>query len=285
MASNPASARSETLPCGIPEGCGGGAGCPGRGSMEISRSGKSPAIRRLPGQAPLAGSAAMFDLEFFNCLPPDKRSSVVAQSLVRQYKKGEVLFSKGDPARYVWFVRHGYVKTVKYMSQGRCLTLCYMGPGGIFGTCCIFSERNPYCKNCHHSEGDHAYPCNAVAESEATCVAVPLSLFNEMVDRYPTVSRVMIGQLSERLKAAQESVSFSQESAERRVMRVLWRLTGEFGLEIPMTKREVSEMAGITVETCIRTIKAMERRKLLGTKRGKITILNMQAIHPFHLAD
>jgi CRP/FNR family transcriptional regulator len=70
--------------------------------------------------------------------------------------------------------------------------------------------------------------------------------------------------------------TFDQESVEKRILHILVNLVAEFGNTIPLTRREIAEMTGTTVETCIRTFSNLEKEGLVSSARGKITVKSVQ---------
>ncbi len=100
--------------------------------------------------------------------------------------------------------------------------------------------------------------------------------FLGLMDKYPEMSKAVVTQLSKRLRQAKDMQVFDQESVEKRILHILVNLVTEFGNTIPLTRREIAEMTGTTVETCIRTFSELEREGLVSSSRGKITVKSVQ---------
>jgi CRP/FNR family transcriptional regulator, nitrogen oxide reductase regulator len=203
-------------------------------------------------------------IDIFQKLPPAELVLLESKMTVKKYKKNEPIFLEGDPAKSIWFVKEGRVKAVKHLPQGRDLTVCTMGKSNMFGTCCCFSAES--------------YPCNSVAESDTTVVSVPMAEFTAWMAKYPEISKGLVSHLSKRLRQSKDMQSFDQESVEKRILHVLTNLVSEFGAAIPLTRKEIAEMAGTTVETCIRTFRVLEEEGLVETARGLITIKDFAAL-------
>jgi CRP-like cAMP-binding protein len=203
-------------------------------------------------------------IDLFKSVPPSQMAAIERKMVEKRYPKGQPIFLEGDAATHVWFVKEGRVKAVKHMPQGRDLTICTMGLNHMFGTCCSFSSEQ--------------YPCNALAETDTVVVSLAMGDFLDLMKKYPEISRELVAHLSTRLRQMQDMRTFDQDSVEKRILHVLVHLVGEFGNQIPLTRREVAEMAGTTVETCIRTFKALEEDGLVETSRGKITVKELQAL-------
>lgn len=203
-------------------------------------------------------------IDVFKGVPPAHLAKIEKRATEKRYAKGESLFLEGDPAESVWFVKEGHVKSVSHSANGKDQTLCMIGSNGLFGTCCCFDGGT--------------YACNSVAETDAVVMAIPFKDFLELMDQYPSVSMAVVGQLSKRLRQSKDMRTFEQESVEKRILHVLINLVEEFGETIPLTRREIAEMVGTTVETSIRTFSKLEEDKLVSTARGRIVVRDLNAL-------
>jgi CRP-like cAMP-binding protein len=210
----------------------------------------------------MASKSFISTLEIFKKVPASQLSEIEKKMVERKFAKGESLFLEGDPAEFVWFVKEGHVKAVIHTANGRDLTLCMVGANSLFGTCCCF--------------GGGEYPCHSVAETETVVVAFPMPDFLTLLDKNPEVSKAVVQHLSKRLRQSKDMQSFEQESVEKRILHILVNLVAEFGNTIPLTRREIAEMTGTTVETCIRTFSGLEKEGLVSSARGKITVKSVQ---------
>lgn len=203
-------------------------------------------------------------LDIFKGLTPVQLADVEQHMTERRFRKGEVLFHEGDPAHFVWFVKEGRVKAVKHMPGGRDLAVCAVGKGSLFGTCCCFASQ--------------MHPCNAEAEVETVVWRMPMADFSALMRKYPAIATGLVEHLSVKLRAAKKQQSLDQEPVERRLIHALLLLHSEFGDIIPLTRRQIAEMVGTTVETCIRTMKKLERLGYLRSERGKIYIRELAGL-------
>jgi len=193
----------------------------------------------------------------------------IAQAKIeKQYPKNTRFISEGEPAQFIWFVKTGHIRRTKQLSEGHLLALTTIGPGVAFGACCCFSEGK--------------YHCDAVTEVESVLVKVPLAEMKELMRKYPAISVNMVENLASRLHLARDMQTFDHESLEKRLHHILVLLKNEYGNVIPITRRELADLAGTTIESTIRYVKIFERRKMLQTTRGKINVQNLSGliIHP-----
>jgi CRP-like cAMP-binding protein len=216
----------------------------------------------IPRNYVMATKSFLSTMEIFKGLPASQLAELEKRAVEKKYPKGSSIFLEGDPAENVWLVKEGHVKAVVHTPQGKDLTICMVGANNMFGSCCCF--------------GTSQYPCHSIAETDVTVLAFPMRDFLPLLDKYPQMSRSVVEGLSKRLRQSKDMQTFEQESVEKRILHVLIQLVGEFGTTIPLTRREIAEMAGTTVETCIRTFSTLEEAELVSSARGKITVHNLQ---------
>ena len=208
--------------------------------------------------APAATKSFLATMEIFKKVPLEALREIEKRMVERKYKRQESILLEGDPAENVWFVKEGHVKGMVHAASGRCQTLCMMGVGKMFGTCCVM--------------GGGQYPCHAVAETDVTVVSLPMTDFNLFLRKYPQIGAALVAQISQRLHRSKDMQTIDQESVEKRVLHTLLGLIEEFGSTIPLTRREIGELVGTTVETSIRTFSKLEEEGLVVTGRGRILV-------------
>jgi CRP-like cAMP-binding protein len=213
---------------------------------------------------PAVPKGVLGTLEIFKGLPAAILQDLEGRMVERRFPKGGSIFLEGDRASSVWFVKEGHVKAAASAVSGRCQTLCMVGKGHMFGSCCCF--------------GAEEYPCHAVAETDVTVVSLPMGDFLSLLDRHPGIGSALVKEISQRLRHTKDSQTFEQESVERRILHALVDLVAEFGNTLPLTKREVAEMVGTTVESSIRTFSRFEEEGLVATTRGRITVKSLEAV-------
>jgi CRP-like cAMP-binding protein len=68
------------------------------------------------------------------------------------------------------------------------------------------------------------------------------------------------------------------DSVERRIAQTLLALRNKFGDTIPLTRREIAELAVTTLETAIRTIVQFQQAGWVRSSRSKIEILKPESL-------
>ncbi len=197
--------------------------------------------------------------DLFAALKAADRQRVASLSHERAFGKGETIFEEGRPSDSVWLVMEGRVHLLHHLSDGRVQTTCIMTPGETF--CCLPAL----------DRGD--YPATAVAATQAKILQVPTWLFHEMIGRSPELLRETFSVFGGRLRQVEAKGCLLHDPVEKRLAQSLLTLKKKFGDTIPLTKQEIAELAGTTVETAIRTIGRFQKEGWVRSSRGKVEIL------------
>src|SRR5882724_5445159 len=78
-------------------------------------------------------SRAPFDTRALLAAVPEDRT-------IREYRKGALIFTQGDPADAVFFVERGKVKLTVLSRQGKQAVIALLAPGEFFGEGCLAGQ-------------------------------------------------------------------------------------------------------------------------------------------------
>ncbi|RMH06837.1 MAG: Crp/Fnr family transcriptional regulator [Nitrospirae bacterium] len=210
----------------------------------------------------------------FAFLSKADQQSLVQDILEIPYKKGEYIFREGDPADWFHIVKEGTVKCVKSSPDGRDVTLKFLTAGDLF--CC---EAATLEGSCHPG-------CAKVLEP-ATIVKIPKKRYWEILRRNPDMALEVIQYLGERLREAQETAkAMVFHKAERRLAAVLATLAEKTGipesegirLATKVTRRDLADMSGLTVETATRLMSRFKAQHLVTGTAKRLLIRNLNAL-------
>lgn len=194
----------------------------------------------------------------FSRLAPAARAHLAARCTEKWYARGETVFHEGAQADAVWLVEAGRVHLMKYLVSGQVSTSCILTDGEMF--CCLPAMDRK------------TYPADAVAAMDSTLVRIPLTEFSRLLETHPEFSREALCQFCSRLRQVETRGCMLFDPVEKRIARVLLTLRKKFGDTIPLTRQEIAELAGTTVETAIRTISHWQGEKIVSSTRGRLTV-------------
>lgn len=190
------------------------------------------------------------------------------------YQKGEYIFREGDPTEWFHVLKEGAVKCVKSSPDGRDMTLKVLTPGDLF--CC---EASVF-------EGSSHPGCAKVLDG-ATVLKIPKQRYLDILRRNPEMAIEVIQYLGERLREAQENAkSLVFHRAERRLASILVNLATKAGQQDPegirlkarLTRRDLADMAGLTVETATRIMGRFKADNMVIGKAKKLIITDLEAL-------
>ncbi|HIQ06402.1 MAG TPA: Crp/Fnr family transcriptional regulator, partial [Anaerolineae bacterium] len=189
------------------------------------------------------------------------------------YPKDAYIYFEGDPSEMLYVMWVGQVKLLRHSDRGRDVVLEIIGPGRMFGEVAVL-EGTPY-------------DTSAQCLEDTAVVAISREDFFAILKRYPAVSLAVIGELSRRLRSTTDLVrSLAVDRVEQRIARILLKLASATGrpteqglmIDIPLTRQDIADMTGTTVETAIRVMSRLRREKLVITQRGRVTILEPERL-------
>lgn len=191
----------------------------------------------------------------------------------RQYQKDDYIFLEGEAPVSLYLVKTGKVKVLRHSTDGKDVVLRVVGSGQMLGSVAIFDGGG--------------YPGTAQAIEECTLLAIARNDCLTLVTRYPVFALAVIVDMGNRLRSSAEQIrSLAVERVEQRIARVLLKLGASAGsetpdgrvIEMPLTRQDVADMTGTTVETAIRVMSKFRRNEIIRTHRGKVVLVDVEAL-------
>ena len=189
-------------------------------------------------------------------------------------KKKETIFSEGEPSEWFFLVLSGKVKITKLSHEGKEIILEVISPTDIFGGVAVIKG--------------FPYPANAVAMENGEILKISRRNLMRIVDRFPNVMYCIAMQLGDRMKSSYDSLkNIALERVESRIAALLLKLAGKVGIEsktgtlidMRLTKQDVADMVGTTVETSIRTFSKFKKQGLVAESDGKFVIKDKEGLN------
>lgn len=202
-----------------------------------------------------------------------KRISAALKKEVR--KKREAVFAEGDAPEWFYIVIEGKVKITKLSPGGREIILEIISPMDFFGGVAVV--RNI------------PYPANAIAMEDSVLLKMKRGEFMDALGRNPQLMQQIFSELGGRLTDSLESRrELALGRVEARIASLLLKLAKKSGakgaagaadgsgaatnINMKLTKQDIAEMSGTTVETAIRTMSKFKKAGVLEEKDGRIVI-------------
>ena len=190
----------------------------------------------------------------------------IREHLIREmYEPHETLFREGDPADFLFALRSGQLKLTSSMPDGRQQILRIAVAGQLLGI--------------ETFKGQH-YPFTAEALTDVVACKISHDDLRQILAGSPAIALRVIETLSQELDQAESLIrDLGLKTAPEKVSSFLLSLIpqrGDPNAELPLrlSRREIAEMLGLTEETVSRVMADFARKKIIGSGKGYIRILD-----------
>lgn len=201
-------------------------------------------------------------LSIFAGLSVDDLRELDMPVITMGYEAGETFYMEGSKPIAAFTVNTGVVKLVISLPNGRNQIVRLLTTGDIFGF-----------------EGlvDSEYHHTAVALTEARVCRLSLAELNTLSRRKPAIREALIQRWASTLRQAERMiVELGTMKASERLATFLERWCAHGDMEgwtpLPLTRQELGELLGLTVETVSRFLADWKRHGLIQEKDGKIRL-------------
>ncbi len=218
----------------------------------------------------------MFDirqLSIFSTLSAQDAKEISPYLLSGKYRKKEAVFSEGDPSEWFYIVKTGKIKITKLSQEGKEIILEIISPMDFFGGIAVVRG--------------FPYPANAVAMEDTEVIKISRRNLLSVLDRFPNLMYFLATNIGDRIKGSHEMLkSIALEKVEARIASLLIKLSDKTGektregtvITMKLTKQDIAEMVGTTVETSIRTMSKLSKAGLIASRGGKIVIRDLERL-------
>jgi CRP/FNR family nitrogen fixation transcriptional regulator len=173
-----------------------------------------------------------------------------ATGTAKVFAKDEEIFAEGDRAGFFYKVVSGAVRTCKLLSDGRRQIDAFHLPGDIFGL---------------EAGDDHRFGAEAVG----TATVIAYRRFgSDMLSTGPgAFSREVLAAMMLSLERAQNHMLLlGRKSAMEKIATFLLDLSARLkddAIELPMSRMDIADHLGLTIETVSRSLTQLERQRII----------------------
>jgi CRP/FNR family transcriptional regulator, cyclic AMP receptor protein len=214
--------------------------------------------------------AILAGTDLLGSVPTEDLAAVAARSRVRNFRRGQVVFTAGDTADTVIVVISGLVKVVVRSADGGELTLAVIRTGGVFGEL---------------SAADGG-PRSADAETLEECrlLLVPREMIQDICLRVPSAAQALMSSIAANLRRLTEATSdLVFLDLPRRVAKVLLsQPRGQDGVIRPtMSQEQLAHLAGGTRQSVNAALRGFERRGWIEVHDRALRVKQVAALGHF----
>src|SRR5579863_2486399 len=186
------------------------------------------------------------------------------------YPRNSEIFGENEPADYLYKVISGAVRIYKILSDGRRQIGAFYLPGDVFGL--EFAD-------------EHSLAAEAI--TDAKVLVIKRSAVAALADRDAGAARELYALTARELRRVQARILLLVKSAQERVASFLLemaeRAAADNAIDLPMSRQDIADYLGLTIETVSRTLTALETaaaidvptsRRIVLRNRGALSRLN-----------
>ncbi len=199
-------------------------------------------------------------------LPEEIRATLVSGSRVVRVPKNTVIFGPGKTPENLLLLLDGTVRVHQTSESGREIVLYRVeaGQSCVLTTACLLAHED--------------YTAEGVAETDVAAVAIPRTVFDDLVARSPLFRTFVFNAYSRRIT---DLFRVIDEVAFGRIdMRLAQRLTAlaHGQPEIKVTHQQLATELGTAREVVSRQLQEFQRRDWISQSRGTIGLLDPGAL-------
>lgn len=203
-------------------------------------------------------------------VPDADLEALAAVARIRTCRRGQVVFTAGDPGDTVMVIISGRVKVVVRSADGGELTLTVIGPGALFGEVGV-ADGGPR-------------SADAEALEESRLLLIPREAILDLCARVPSVGQALVRSIAAILRRLTEAASdLVFLDLPRRVAKALLSQPRDADGVIwpPMSQEELAHQAGGSRQSVNAALRGFERRGWIQASGRTLTVTQEAALSRF----
>jgi len=183
---------------------------------------------------------------------------------VMPFVRNAEIYGENEPAEYLYKVVSGAVRTYRVLNDGRRQIGAFYLPGDVFGI----------------EVGDqHTFSAESIVDSKV--MLIKRSSLLTLASRSADVSRQLWTMAATELQRAQDHTMLLIKTAQERVAGFLLEMAKRApranAVELPMSRQDIADYLGLTIETVSRTLTQLENSAAIEVPTSRRIVLRNQA--------
>jgi CRP/FNR family nitrogen fixation transcriptional regulator len=174
------------------------------------------------------------------------------------------IYGEGAPAAYLYKVISGAVRTYRVLADGRRQVQAFYAPGDVFG---------------FELEAEHTHSAEAIVDSRV--VLIRRCALTALAARDNDVARQLWTLTARELRRVENHAMLLVKTARERVVSFLLEMAerGPSGapLTLPMSRQDIADYLGLTIETVSRTLTGLESVEAIALPNSRRIVLRDRA--------
>ncbi len=176
------------------------------------------------------------------------------------FGRNEEIYGENEPAEYIYKVVSGAVRTYRVLNDGRRQIAAFLLPGDMFGL-----------------EAGTVHGSSAEAIADSVVLVIKRSAVVALAERDGEVARQMWTLTAQELGRAQNHMLLLIRNAQERIAAFLLemaeRAPGADAVELPMSRQDIADYLGLTIETVSRTLTQLEAEAAIALPTSRRVVL------------
>lgn len=176
------------------------------------------------------------------------------------FERNSEIYGEQEPAEFLYKVVSGSVRICKLLSDGRRQIQAFHVPGDIFG---------------FEFGAEHEFTAEAIAD--ARILVVKRSAVMALAARDADVARELWSVTARELQRVQGRVVLLIKTAQERVVSFLLEMASRTShgdaVELPMSRQDIADYLGLTIETVSRTLTSLESKNAIALPTSRRVVL------------
>jgi CRP-like cAMP-binding protein len=176
------------------------------------------------------------------------------------YARNAEIYGENEPAEYLYKLVSGTVRTSKILNDGRRQIGDFFMPGDIFGL---------------EVGREHSFSAEAI--SDAKVIVIKRSAVEALATSDNEVARQLWAMTGRELQRMQEHILLLIKTAQERVacflLEMAERIQSTNEVELPMSRQDIADYLGLTIETVSRTLTTLENSAAIALPSSRRIVL------------
>lgn len=190
----------------------------------------------------------------------------------RPLQAGDFLFRHGEVFRSIYAVRSGSLKNYLVDEHGVEQITAFYLPGEVLGFDGI---------------GTNSHLGNVIALETAAVCEIPFERLEELSLQIPTLQRHMFQLMSKQIESDhQMMLTLAKKNAESRIATLLLSLSRRYArrnlspnaMHLPMSRMDIGNFLGLTIETVSRTLSRLDREGVISVDGREVVLKDHQKL-------
>lgn len=212
-------------------------------------------------------------LPHFRDLVRPGREALARAGTLRDYRRDDQVLTEGQSSDSLFLVLRGRLKMSRATPVGRNVILALFGPGEVFGAVAALST--------------HVADASVTAIEDCQCLELSAETVLELFSAHPELVRSLLPLLTRQLVECKNClVELTGYRVEIRFAHLFLRLGERLGrpqpqgilLPLDLSRQELADMTGTTIETCIRLMSRWRTEGIVETSSQGFLIRDTQAL-------